>query len=70
MTIQANVTGRKVAAADAPKARRVPEACKALGISKALLYKLAAENKIRLVHIAGRTVVPESEIDRLVAEGA
>ena len=69
MTIQPNVTGRKVAAADAPKARRVPEACKALGISKALLYKLAKEGKLRLVHIAGRTVVPETEIDRLASQG-
>jgi hypothetical protein len=30
---QANVTGQKAFAADAPKARRVPEACKALGIN-------------------------------------
>jgi excisionase family DNA binding protein len=70
MTIQANVTSQKAFAADAPKARRVPEACKALGISPALLYRLASEGKIRLVRIAGRTLVPESEIDRLVAEGA
>jgi excisionase family DNA binding protein len=70
MTIQANVTGQKAFAADAPKARRVPEACRAIGISPALLYRLASEGKIRLVRIAGRTLVPESEIDRLVAEGA
>jgi excisionase family DNA binding protein len=53
-----------------PKARRVLDACSALGISRATIYKLAAQGKIRLVKIGGRTVVPESEIDRLASEGA
>ena len=52
-----------------PKARRALEACAVLGISWATLYKLAAQGKIRLVKIAGRTLVPESEIDRLASEG-
>ena len=52
-----------------PKARRALEACAVLGISRATLYKLAAQGKIRLVKIAGRTLVPESEIDRLASEG-
>ena len=54
----------------APKARRVLDACSTLGISRATLYKLAAQGKIRLVKIGGRTVVPEVEIDRLASEGA
>ena len=52
-----------------PKARRALEARAVLGISRATLYKLAAQEKIRLVKIAGRTLVPESEIDRLASEG-
>jgi predicted site-specific integrase-resolvase len=56
--------------ADKPKARRVLDACKVLGISPSLLYRLAAENKIKIIHIAGRTLVPETEIDRLASEGA
>lgn len=64
---QANVTGRKVFGA--PKARRIPEACAALGISRSTIYALAAEGKIRLVHIGRRALVPESEIDRLASEG-
>jgi excisionase family DNA binding protein len=51
------------------KARRVNDACQALGISRATLYKLAAQGKIRFIKIGGRTLVPESEIDRLAAEG-
>ena len=50
-------------------ARRVPEACRAIGIGKSTLYKLASEGKITLVRIAGRTVVPESEIARLASYG-
>jgi excisionase family DNA binding protein len=53
-----------------PKARVVNDACRALGISRATLYKLAAQGKIRFIKIGGRTLVPESEIDRLAAEGA
>ena len=50
-------------------ARRVPDACRAIGIGKSTLYKLAAEGKVRLIRIAGRTVVPESEIIRLASYG-
>jgi hypothetical protein len=53
----------------APKARRVADACSALGISRATLYKLSLQGKVKLVKIAGRTVVPEAEIDRLASEG-
>jgi hypothetical protein len=35
-----------------------------------MLYKLAGQGKVKLVRIAGRTVVPETEIDRLTTEGA
>jgi excisionase family DNA binding protein len=53
-----------------PKARLVPDACAALGgISRATLYKLATQGKIRFIKIGGRTLVPESEIDRLAREG-
>ena len=84
-TAQANVTGRKPTTRrapagsplppargppDAPKARRIPDACHAIGISRSMLYKLAGQGKVKLVRIAGRTVVPETEIDRLTTEGA
>ena len=53
-------------ALDRPRARRIPDACHALGVSRSHLYALAAKGQLRLVHIGGRTLVPESEIDRLV----
>jgi excisionase family DNA binding protein len=53
-----------------PKARVVNDTCAALGISRALFYKLRAQGKIRTIKIGGRTLVPESELDRLAREGA
>jgi excisionase family DNA binding protein len=51
------------------KARRIPDACRATGISRSTLYKLASQGKVKLVKIGNRTVVPETEIDRLVSGG-
>lgn len=48
-------------------AYRINEACRALGISRTSLYKIAKSGEIKLVKIAGRTVVPRSEIERLVS---
>jgi hypothetical protein len=41
-----------------------------MGISRSHLYALEAKGLIRLVRLGGRTVVPETEIDRLLAEVA
>ena len=49
------------------KARRIKDACTALGVGKSTLYKLRSEGKLQMVRIAGRTLVPESEIDRLAS---
>lgn len=54
---------------DAPKAYRVPDACRALGVGRSTIYKLASAGKLRLVRIGGRTVVPGAEIERLAKEG-
>ena len=49
-------------------AYRVPDACTALGIGRTSLYELVKAGKIRLVKIAGRTLVPRYELDRLLSE--
>ena len=53
-------------ASDAPLAYRIKDFCRLIGISPSTLWKLAKEEKIRLVRIAGRTLVPASEIVRLL----
>jgi predicted site-specific integrase-resolvase len=67
-TLEPNVTGKKVALF--PKGRRINDACAALGIGRSSIYKLRAQGKIKMVSIAGRTIVPETEIERLATEGA
>ena len=52
------------------KARRINDAADALGICKSTIYKLERQKKLRLVRILGRTLVPESEIERLASKGA
>jgi hypothetical protein len=43
----------------------VNDACHALGIKRTLLYELAKTGQLKLIKIAGRTLVPRSEIERL-----
>ena len=51
------------------RAWRVNDFCEAHGISRSNLYKMAKAGKIRLITIGGRTVVPDSESERVLAEG-
>lgn len=46
-------------------AYRVNEACQCLGIGRTSLYELVKSGELRLIKIAGRTLVPRSEIERL-----
>ena len=53
-------------ATDAHKhAYRVDEACYALGIGRTSLYELVKLGELKLIKVAGRTLVPLSEIERL-----
>lgn len=47
---------------------RIPEAHAALGISRSSLYELIAKKKIRTAIVAGRRVVPVSELQRFLDE--
>jgi excisionase family DNA binding protein len=68
-SIQSTGAVKAGASPNVPKARRINDACRALGIGRTTIYKLAGEGKIKLVHVLGRTLVPESEIERLASEG-
>jgi excisionase family DNA binding protein len=41
-----------------------------IGVGRTTIYKLAAQGKIRLVKVAGRTLIPDGEIVRLVDRGS
>ena len=53
-----------------PDAWRVNDALPQLSISRSTLYALAAAGKLKLIRVAGRTLVPDTEIQRLAHEGA
>jgi excisionase family DNA binding protein len=50
-------------------AYRVDDAAAMLGIGRVSLYKLVRKGQLRMIKIAGRTLVPRSEIERLTAVG-
>ncbi len=52
-----------------PRAHSFREAGRILGISRSTLYRLEAAEKIKLLRIGRRTLIPASEIERLLIEG-
>jgi excisionase family DNA binding protein len=66
--------------AEERRAYRIPDFCWRY-VSRSSVYKLAKEGRLRLVKVGGRSLilhedaeallrVPETEVDRIVAEGA
>jgi excisionase family DNA binding protein len=53
-----------------PDAWRVNDALRQLSISRATLYKMVKKGDLRVAKVGGRTVVPDSEIMRLVGVGS
>jgi excisionase family DNA binding protein len=53
----------------APLAYRIPDAVRVSGVSKSKLYALAAEGKLRLSRVGGRTLISHAELQRLIDEG-
>lgn len=46
----------------------IPEAARKLGIGRSSTYELIRAGKLRVVHIGRRALIPDAEIERLVAE--
>ena len=62
------MTARDSAAPTDRYAFPINDACLALGIKRTSLYDLAKKGQLKLIKIAGRTLVPRSEIERLTKE--
>ena len=56
--------------ARAPHARRIPAAARAIGVSRATIYRLEKAGKLRIIKIAGCSAVPEADLERIAREGA
>lgn len=46
-------------------AYRVDDACYGLGISRTTFYELVKAGELKTIKLAGRTLVPRSELERL-----
>jgi excisionase family DNA binding protein len=53
-----------------PVAWTVNDGARLLNVSRSTVYALARARKLRLIRLAGRTLIPDSEIARLGADGA
>lgn len=53
----------------APLALRVKDFCARIGISASTFWKRVSEEKIRVIRIGGRTLVPAEEVARILREG-
>ena len=45
----------------------VNEACHALGIGRTSLYSLVKTGDLKLIRVAGRSLIPRSELERLTS---
>ncbi len=52
----------------APLASTVQTACNRLGIGRTLLYDLLKQEKLKSIKLGRRTLIPESELQRLITE--
>lgn len=52
-----------------PLAYRIKDASRVSGVSKSKLYQLAADGKLKLTRVGGRTLVEHAELMRLIREG-
>ena len=52
----------------APLANTIPDTCRRLGIGRTLVYDLIKQGKLRPIKLGTRTLIPESELQRLITE--
>jgi excisionase family DNA binding protein len=53
-----------------PWAFTVPQFTERMNVSRATFYRLLADGKLNAIKLGGRTLIPASEIARLLQEGA
>jgi excisionase family DNA binding protein len=52
---------------DVPLAHQIPQACHRIGVARTSLYELIKHGEIRAIKIGARTLIPESELLRFIA---
>jgi excisionase family DNA binding protein len=54
--------------ASAPLANSIPQACQRLSIGRTAMYELLKTGEVRAIKVGNRTLIPESELQRFIAE--
>jgi len=49
-------------------ASTIPDTCRRLGIGRTLVYDLIKRGQLRPIKLGTRTLIPESELQRLISE--
>jgi excisionase family DNA binding protein len=52
----------------APLANTISTSCRRLGIGRTLIYDLLKQGKLNSIKLGTRTLIPESELQRLITE--
>lgn len=52
----------------APLAHRIPDACRRLGVGRSSLYELIKSGELRSIKIGSRTLIPETDIQKLITD--
>lgn len=55
-------------ASTAPLSNTINQACARLGIGRTLLYELIDAKELHTIKLGSRVLVPESELQRLIAD--
>ena len=51
-----------------PLANQINDVCRRLGIGRTLVYDLIKQGRLRPIKLGTRTLIPESELQRLIDE--
>jgi excisionase family DNA binding protein len=62
----AAMPGHPASTFPAPRAYRINDAAVMLSLSRSSIYELLKTGQLRAIKLAGRTLIPASEIQRLV----
>lgn len=49
---------------------RINDACRALSLGRTTIYELIKHGKLKAINIAGRSLIPRAEIERLISEAS
>lgn len=69
MELQANVTGRKIGA-DAPRAYRIDDFCRAYGVGRTTVYALLKNGTLRSIKIGRRRLITAESDEALLSPEA